>query len=248
MGGFCFMRLPFNSTAAYRAAIISIAITAAAGFGLLILGANARASGNSLSIAAIIPGCTPISFGNPSELGLTDAAAGLTIRNDQPTKYQVYGDSAGQLRTQIQHCGPHSVSTADAGFTAQTAYTLSWQYEVRQSGSQCSITDVKVGLHTSMALPFWQPTPAASDGLAGRWQRFDTSLQAHEQGHVGIDESYAAKLAASLQNISDTPCHTVTSTVRHTTDAATAALDQANDAYDASTDHGATQGAILPAA
>lgn len=240
------MRLQFKSRAGYRLALTSLSVTAVAGFGLLLFGANAHASGSSISVTDTIPTCTLSSFGKPTQLDLSSAPLGLTIQSDQPTKYHVFGDTADQIRTQIQHCGPRSDSSADAEFTGQTAYTLTWQYDLTQAGDACSIMGVRVGLHTSMALPYWQPTSKAASGLQGRWQRFDNSLQTHENGHVAIDKLYAAKLTVDLEDLGSLPCSDVASVVQDTANSVTAVLNQANDAYDTTTDHGATQGAILP--
>lgn len=193
------------------------------------------------------PNCTVLYFGMPSQLNLDSAAAGLTVRADAPTTYQIYGNIASELRSQIQQCAPGAHDSSSAEFTAQTSYNLAWQYDTLTNGDgNCNIGNVKVGVHTAMALPLWQPNGNASTGLSDRWQRFTTSLQTHEQGHATLDTAYAAQLVTNLNAIGSQSCTSIANAVANTVNSSVAALNAANDAYDASTNHGATQGAVLP--
>lgn len=190
--------------------------------------------------------CTPLSFGLPSSLSLDNAAAGLTLQNDPTTYYQIYGNTATNLRSQIQACAPGANGSASAEFTGQTAYTLSWQYSVIHNGSSCTLASVKVGMHTAIAMPYWQATGSAAAGLNTRWQSFVSGLAVHEQGHVSLNNLYAGKLLSSLQNLGPTDCGSVAGAVQSLANGTNNALNQANDAYDAQTNHGASQGAVVP--
>lgn len=250
---FCFMSITSPTPVLRRAAPVSVALSVMIGFSLLVLGAKVHASiGNftmpntSSALSKTVPSCTPTNFGAPPQLDLTDMATGLTVVSDSPLQYRINGSTAGELRTQIQHCGPHSDSTSEAEFTAQTSYDLSWQYVVENNGTSCSLTDVKVGIHTAIDMPVWQPTNSATSGLSGRWQLFEANLLSHESGHVKIDVQYAGRLVNSLRDLSDIPCGDITNTVSSDTRKVTDALSKANDTYDTSTNHGATQGAVLP--
>ena len=193
-----------------------------------------------------VSACTPVVFSTPSQLNLDYAAEGLSIQNDAPVHYQIFGNTADILRTQIRDCGPGATGSADAEFTGQADYNLDWQYTTAQSNGTCSATDIKVGLHTALALPYWQPTAGATSGLAQRWQNFDAALLTHEQGHISIDKAYATKLITDLDNLGNMPCNQITDHANALMNADAALLDQANDSYDTVTRHGATQGAILP--
>ena len=185
-------------------------------------------------------------FSTPSQLNLEYAADGLITQNDAPVHYEIFGNTADMLRSQIRSCGPGATGPANAEFTGQTDYNLDWQYTTAQSGSACTANDVKVGLHTAIALPVWQPTTTAASGLAQRWRNFDAGLLTHEQGHITIDKAYAAKLATDLDNLGSIPCNQMNGRVNALVNTDTALLDQANDSYDTATSHGATQGAVLP--
>lgn len=208
----------------------------------------AVASPGAITVSATVnpATCTPLSFGMPTSLDLGSAPAGLTTQIDPATPYRIYGTTAAQLQSQIRRCAPGANGNGGAEFTAQTSYRLNWQYDTTMSGTGCSVTDVRVGLHTAMALPDWQPTPGAAVGLSGRWQQFMGALTTHEEGHVAIDRSYAAKLAADLGGITNTSCNGLSSTVQAVINQDVGALNGANDSYDSRTGHGATQGAVLP--
>ena len=195
--------------------------------------------------ATIYPNCTPSSFSLPTGLALDSAAVGLTMQQDNPAYYQIYGGTATALRTQIQRCAPGSNGSASAEFTGQTSYDLTWQYSTVNNGN-CSLTDVKIGVHIATALPLWQPTSGAASGLPARWQSFASSLATHEQGHATLDKQYASKLLSDLNTVTNVDCGNLSSTVSNIVNADVGALNQANNAYDTATNHGATQGAILP--
>jgi predicted secreted Zn-dependent protease len=205
----------------------------------------------TVSTPQIIPtptSCTPDTYTPPSALDLANAQPGLTQTVDAPSQYQIYGYSSSQIESQIRQCAPNVSSTAaSAEFAAETEYRLNWQYDVVVNGAgQCSLSNVKVGSHISMVVPLWRPSQYAAAGLAQQWQSFATGLLTHEDGHVVIDKQYAATLLADLQAFPATDCSSIGQLVTYLVNADVGVLNQANDNYDAATNHGATQGAILP--
>jgi predicted secreted Zn-dependent protease len=128
-----------------------------------------------------------------------------------------------------------------------TTYSLTWQYQTQELGDgNCSLSDVKVGLHLSSTLPEWQSDAYAKNGLTGRWQRFMTALEQHEKGHAELDKKYAEQIAQDLQTIPASSCETLSRTADALIRVDTGALDVANHTYDRETQHGATQGAVIP--
>jgi predicted secreted Zn-dependent protease len=200
--------------------------------------------------AAAVQSCTPDSaYGTPSQLDLTADPDGLTQIIDDHSYYQVYGNTAAQIHGQVKQCAPNGGSEAGGGdeFAAETGYRLTWQYDTTASDAgTCTVSNVKIGLHLNMVLPEWRPTAAAGNGLVTAWQKYVSSLATHENGHVAIDQQYAGQLLSDLQAYPATDCGSMAASIQAKINADTAALDAANDAYDARTNHGATQGAILP--
>lgn len=204
------------------------------------------AAGGSTHATTPIQTCVPYS-GNmtPSSLNLTTAPAGLTKQIDAPTPYRIYGNTANTLRSQVKQCAPKTTGDA-AEFTAETTYQLTWQYDYINNGGTCTVTNAKVGIHVMQVVPLWQPTTAAQAGLASQWQTFMNNLMTHENGHLALDVQYAQTLLDDLNHFPPTPCDQLAQSIKYVTDHDVATLNQANDNYDATTDHGATQGAILP--
>lgn len=190
------------------------------------------------------PRCSTASYSAPSQLNLLSAPLGLTQVVDATTYYQVNGYNAAQVRSQLQQCAP-SAGGSGVEFAAETGYALSWQYDTVSAGGLCSIANAKVGLHLNMILPSWQAT-AAGAGYAGVWQQFASSLATHENGHAALDQQFAARLLLSLQTTPPGDCGSLGSIVQARLNADVAALDAANNTYDAATNHGATQGAVIP--
>ena len=195
--------------------------------------------------SAAVANCSPYAGTTaPSSLSLSSAPDGLAKQIDSPTTYQIYGNTAATLRAQVRQCAPKSDDASGAIFTAQTIYKLTWQYSYVSIGDgSCKISHAKVGLHVMQIMPFWQPTTAA---LGSQWQSFMGALATHENGHTALDTQYAQTLLDDLNGFPATPCGQLAQSVKHITDSDVATLNQANDNYDSSTNHGATQGAILP--
>jgi predicted secreted Zn-dependent protease len=206
------------------------------------------AAGAATRSSGPIQTCVPVSGDTqPAALSLNDTPDGLRQQIDGPQHYQVFGDSSDVLRSQIRRCAPKPDGDSEANFTAQTTYRLTWQYRFQDVGDDtCRITQAGVGVHVRQVLPLWQPGTGAQPGLATQWNSFMEALTAHENGHTALDVQYAQRLLDDLRNFPPTPCGQLSQAVKQLADQDVAELAQANDNYDSTTDHGATQGAILP--
>jgi len=197
-----------------------------------------------------VPNCSPDNvYSSPSAIDLSNQPQGLTQISDSTAYYQVFGNNATQVDAQVQECAPATKSNSGAGaeFAAETSYNLTYEYGWFINGDgTCTVTSAKVGLHLNMVMPDWQATAAAPPSLTASWQAYITGLKTHENGHVAIDQQYANQLLSDLNSFSSVSCSTIGSELQAKIQADVAALNAANDAYDASTNHGATQGAVLP--
>jgi predicted secreted Zn-dependent protease len=200
----------------------------------------------SKTVALSVPACTPQSAPALTPLNLNSATAGLSVVVDSARFYTIHGYTTTDLRHQVQACAPHGSASSSAEFTAETNYQLNWQYDYSISGDICVITGVKVGLHVSQDMPVWQVPAGANAGLQSQWATFIANLQTHENGHAALDKQYAQVLLDDLRTFPPTDCANFAASIQHLTDNDVAVLNQANDNYDSSTNHGATQGAVLP--
>ena len=193
-----------------------------------------------------LPTCTPdTAYAGPTSLNLSAASPGLSTQIDPTHYYQVYGYTNTQIRQQINACAPKL--SGDDDFTGYTTYRLSWQYNYTgNTDGTCSLTTPKIGIHIGEVLPSWQASAYATPGLASRWSAFVAALDTHEHGHITLDQQYAAQIVADLEALPATDCGSIAAQANAIINNGVAALNAANAAYDARTNHGATQGAILP--
>lgn len=200
----------------------------------------------AIIVSTAPPACAPdTTYSMPANLSLADAPAGLTQQIDPVHYYKIYGYNSAQVRQQIINCAPKLGGGED--YTGYTTYSLSWRYDYAVIGAnECKVTNVKMGLHVSEVLPAWQSAAQADGNYASQWQRFIANLNTHEQGHTVFDKQYAAQALTDLQNLAPAACDSVSQLADATVKADLTALNQANDNYDTVTNHGATQGAILP--
>jgi predicted secreted Zn-dependent protease len=143
-------------------------------------------------------------------------------------------------------CSPVTTDNDAGQFAASTDFAIAWAYNYQTNADgTCSLSGASVGITVSEILPAWQQTAGAVPGITASWQRFITNLQTHESGHTQLDQTAAVNLLSDLQNFPATDCSSIAVAANTKAQADLTALNQANDNYDAATNHGATQGAIL---
>lgn len=198
---------------------------------------------------AVVSTCSKSTFKTPDAIDLTNRPTGLTTIVDPVHTYTIYGSTGDDLRDEIRSCAPRDNATDTyAEYTAQTGYYLSWQFEYGLVGteSQCRVLSPKVGLHVGIALPSWDTSYAKNAAFADQWEHFMSNLTAHENGHVELGKQYANRMLAQLQNFPSTNCSTLEQSVNIALRNTVNSLERANQAYDDTTQHGTTQGAVLP--
>jgi predicted secreted Zn-dependent protease len=208
-------------------------------------GSKASPAKSNAASTPVAPTCAK-DTGNPDPGALKVNAnqPGIQQVVDAPQYYQVYGYTSAQVQGQINRCTP--VNEGDDDFAASTNYVMNWAYSYSDDSNSCTITSVAVGVHVAQIYPYWNNSSYAAPGYASRWQSYMANLQTHENGHRDLDIQYAAKISHDLQGLPSTDCSAIEQAATATANADVTALNQANDAYDAQTNHGMTQGAIIP--
>lgn len=180
--------------------------------------------------------CQKVAPLTPSGIALNKA--GFVARHEAPQYYQVYGTSLDQIRIQLKACSPSS-------YFGYTAYRLTWQYYTTwNSDSTCSITNVAVGIHTTVQYPAWQ-RGGASAAVEQRWNKMMSSLVTHEQGHVARSEFVARELHSALSTLPPASCGSIGDNADAMVARYSKKLQQQHTHYDDNTAHGTTQGAAL---
>jgi predicted secreted Zn-dependent protease len=154
--------------------------------------------------------------------------------------YDVVGTTLEQLRAMASLLGPVRAGSRHAAYTA---WALRWSYARASHARGYAVAAAQVAVTVTRTLPRWTPVAAADAGLAAAWERHRAALALHEQGHV--DLAAQAGRAARAALLALPPCPSAEALDA----AARAAVRAVGDrfraeerAYDARTDHGATQG------
>jgi predicted secreted Zn-dependent protease len=190
------------------------------------------------------PSCQPSGYAQPAAPTVSADQPGLHQNILAPSHYTVSGNTASQLGNQLNDCTP--VTENGERFAASTDYAINWAFDFLGDGNgTCHVTQASVGINVGIIYPNWQPTAGAAAGLDASWQRFITNLATHENGHVQIDQAGAAQLLSDLQNFPATGCDAIVGQVTAKASADIQGINQANQAYDTRTNHGAHQGATL---
>ena len=88
---------------------------------------------------------------------------------------------------------------------------------------------------------------AISSDTMSRWQAFMAALRTHEQGHVDIILKSASVIKSTFESQTQAfPCSQLEATLKGSVQRETDVANAANEAYDASTNHGVNQGVAFP--
>ena len=201
-------------------------------------------TGAVLSAQTNTPACTLGTLAQALPVNLSARSAGLTRVNQEAGSYALYGTDVATIRSQMLACSP--VTKDGQRFAASTEYAMNWSYTIVGNGTGvCSVQNVRVGVAVSQTYPSWQSANQAPASTQAEWNRFITNLHTHEDGHTNLDIEYAERLLQSLQNLPAESCASIATTANTIALSIIAQLDQANEAYDQTTGHGTTQGAVL---
>lgn len=193
----------------------------------------------ALQIAREVPSCAPFTGTTVALPVALSTGSGLKTIIDTPDVYLLSGSSSAEVRGQLQTCAPGN------DFAGNTSFWLGTRYNyVTSDNDSCRLTDISVTLRIHQVYPQLVGNPATPASLQAEWKQYITALSVHEHGHVAINEAYAQQALSALQSLPPAPCAQIRTTVDRTMGSITARMHYANEAYDARTNHGATQGAI----
>jgi predicted secreted Zn-dependent protease len=101
-----------------------------------------------------------------------------------------------------------------------------------------NLTNVHVTVRTKVTMPQWSAYDNATQAEKDEWDRFFVALRAHEQGHLDLVTSQLSDIDLRLAGQS-------TSDASATWTKALGELTSASNDYDASNDHGRSQGTVI---
>jgi predicted secreted Zn-dependent protease len=130
-------------------------------------------------------------------------------------------------------------------FAGRTNWNLSYQYQSRMQADACTVESVTIKLELSMTMPRWSPPSGAPAELVGRWERFNSALRVHEDGHVSGARNLESAARRALLALSAANCGALDAAMRARFDQILEQGRAYDRDYDAQTGHGKTQGATF---
>lgn len=193
-------------------------------------------------IVASVPSCVRPAGTQSPQVPNDSPAIGLVQTPEITSYYTIFGNTRAQISNQMYQCSP--VLSGNSRFSANTEYVLTWSFQYQSSVDDlCTISNARVGLGIAKTFPKWQASNDTPQGLSARWNTFMNNLTIHEEGHAQLDRDYAQQILTSLQNFPPSACDTISAGANAKANSIMSALNQANEAYDQATEHGANQGA-----
>jgi len=153
--------------------------------------------------------------------------------------YDIHGRTFDDLHAEMRRKGPKIDGESFVG-EARLPMRLSWRTESLGRNS-CSIRDVTVSVTAEITLPRWTPPENPEPGLVDEWKRFIAALEEHEAGHKDISAKAAREITSRLRGLSGL-CSQLGTRANEFARTIVARTSDEQNAYDAATRHGLTQG------
>lgn len=160
----------------------------------------------------------------------------VDIPNASVIYYDISGSTESELRAQLDALGP--VGYDGYKGDASTEWFIHWSWP-GYGTSTCDLSAAEISYEIKVVFPRWTPNENASPDLISKWANYTKLLAEHEKGHV---DSVLENFPAVVEAIKGATCETADAV-------GTELLEQIRKFdvdYDASTHHGASQGARFP--
>jgi predicted secreted Zn-dependent protease len=169
------------------------------------------------------------------------------VRIEEPVvrSYDIAGANLYELNASAQQAGPISKSSGKRVWGMCT-WTINWTYTRIARAASCGVEKFVITVGATIDLPRWINRDSAQEGVRTRWDRFAAALRVHEDGHRDIGVRAANELATRLRGLPVArTCAELDRNVAALGERVLSEYRQQDQAYDRSTDNGATQGAVL---
>ncbi|MBC7461676.1 MAG: DUF922 domain-containing protein [Thermoleophilia bacterium] len=174
-------------------------------------------------------------------LAVGAASARAAVTPTVSTKYYSFtGQTVVAMRADINRVRP---GTQDA--SARGTVNWGWHHVISASG-RCSFDRTAVTLREAFLMPRWASREGAPADVAHAWDVYIARLWVHEKGHQALSQKAANAVAVKLNKMgSFASCASLDTAANKAASVIMARQQQAQVAYDARTQHGATQGAVF---
>jgi len=161
------------------------------------------------------------------------------------TYYSIYGETESYLRAEMDAKG--HLSDNGERYDGYTNWNIAWNYPYSQTSQGCSSGPISVSVSVEMILPKWENFDSGPESLKSKWNTYISSLTLHENGHKDIAYAGGEEIYNTLSSYgSYSSCNELEAQLDQKGESIRDKVDQDSEAYDAQTNHGATQGATFP--
>jgi predicted secreted Zn-dependent protease len=175
------------------------------------------------------------------------AVPGQVVLVETSRDYVLDGVSAESLREQLQQRLVQRAAEGGVISHGLTRAELATRYELEPGdGTRCVLEDIEVQLTIDTLLPAWRPRGRAAAGLRPRVEAMLAGLARHEAGHRDHVLDTATQIDAGLRALAPAPsCETLRRAAQRLVSRALIRLRSSEWNYDAATESGRRQGAVL---
>ncbi len=158
--------------------------------------------------------------------------------------YTVTGVTIPELRQSLRQNRPWKERSQH---DAMTEWRVNWQYMVTPMASGCRCSSFTTQTAITITMPRWMAPTNALETTRKIWQQYITALGGHEAGHGAIAVAAAAELNKRVGSLGEaTECDGLKRKIEALCPRVIEEFRARDKTYDATTRHGATQGAVLP--
>jgi predicted secreted Zn-dependent protease len=158
--------------------------------------------------------------------------------------YSVTGATLAEIRLSLNQSRPWKNKFRTDGYTA---WRIDWQFNVTTSAGGCRCSSFTTTTAITITLPRWTAPTNASQSVHQIWERYITALGRHEAGHAQIARSAADEIHKRVNALGEgSNCDGLKQTINDLADGLLVDFRRRDAEYDQRTNHGATQGAVLP--
>ena len=201
------------------------------------------ATPSTASISCSVPGNPTVPKVDLKTIDGTNGIA-LTQRIEYKT-YAVSGCTADEIASSLRRTTTQS--SAGRYEVGVTSSTTRYSYKYEEQGGSCRLKGASIAADITVMLPELPNMQGISSDTMSRWQAFMAALRTHEQGHVDIILKSAGVIKSTFESQTQAfPCSQLEATLKGSVQRETDVANAANEAYDASTNHGVNQGVAFP--
>jgi predicted secreted Zn-dependent protease len=189
--------------------------------------------------------CTKGNYVAASAQNTALSGTGYKEQIDPPQYYAISGDTVAAINEEMYRCSPFA-NPEGGTFSGQVDSWVVYDYKwTAETSGMCRVTSANVLVHVTVGYPKWAASATTTPGVVDKWASFIKNLELHENGHRDNAALHARQLYDGLLALPATNCTGIEQAATSYADAKIAAMKAADVAYDAQTQHGVTQGAIL---